>query len=622
MGLGATTTERKLAWWDVRPKDETGKDPAFGLIDEISDIRDKKTHEHQETRSLLQLYFSRPQSTPTTEVGPIISWSGLRKCGFNIMAEALDTGVARLAKPLKSRIVTVGANNSTLRAAAQGNRLIDGAHADNNLLGVGTRMAYDSFLSAEGMGYALWEQDANGNARLVKLDLFDTHISADGDMATTIRYLTKRQAKALLGSKSPHLPADPDGLRDAAIDGATIEHPEAITGVDSSSSVEIEQTIRLHYGWCKPCGESKGREVVQLDGNTVLCDREWKHPVLPVLKFRASLGFRDGEGRPVGRSIAPYAYWINGLTQKLYTQIQAQVPTVGAEEGVTITTPSDVPFNRVTWPKGRPAPIISIPTTVSDHVIQHLDRLREGALRETGQNEATSEGTLPGGIESGIAIREYRTEIAIRLSQQSHAWAEMWEESARILIHLAPVWYGSKSARVRANNTDALEVIPWSKLKLPENSWTVTIQTSGALPDSVAGKLETANTFKEAAPDLIDNLDIAEMFENPDLKAIFEPKLGPRRLIRLQIEKALEEAQVYAPDETQDAAMGKKMAANAHAAARVKGIYPRKNLDALFRLYLLFKDRAASAESSAVVANPGGVVDPSGAAPLAQQAAA
>ena len=216
------------------------------------------------------------------------------------------------------------------------------------------------------------------------------------------------------------------------------------------------------------------------------------------------------------------------------------------------------------------------------------------ALREVGLNESSSEGTIPGGVTAGVAIRAYQTEVAIRMSQQTHNLNDAWVQSTTIVMHLSPETYSTKAARVLADNSDVLEAIKWPALKLPENSWSVIVQTSGALPDSVAGKLETFTEFNKAAPDLIDGLDVASSFDNPDLKAFLDPKLAPRRLVAKQISACLdtdEEPVVLPPDETQDAAYGTTTTANHFQLARLKGSYPRKNMDALFRLHLLFKAR-------------------------------
>lgn len=559
------------------------EDP-YALIEEIDRIRLGKSHEHSESRTLQQLYFQRPEYSPETLVGSVINFTGLKKLGFSVVGEALDAAVNRIAKPVRTRLITEGGTSSQDRAVRAANRIVEGLQKEQNTT-VGRALCYDAALNADGYGYALRYIDADGNLRLRRLDQYYTNITRDGLQAVTTLFLTRREAKALYGG---------DDEVDAAIDAAPLEWPEPIPGVDSSSSYDLEQTIAIKMGWVLRAGKQKGREVIQLDRNTLLVDREYKLPVLPILALKVADGFRDGEAKPVGRSLSPYQYWINSLLQKLWTQIQMQVPHKVEEEGVNSKAPSDVPFQVTTYKKGKKPPEIIIPQTVSKEVLAHLDRLHQAALREIGSTDGSTD-VIPPGLKSGLAIQEYRQEVQIRLSGWADGWRKFMEDDARLIAYMAPEAYKTKPARVRADNSELLESIKWPNIK--ELSWTVVTQTSGALPTTVSGKLETFGTFKDAGVG-IDGYDIMAAFENPDLKALFDHKLAPRRRVQMMIEKCLNEGDCIPPDETQDAQYGMQLAADHYNLALLKGTYERKETDALFRLYLLFKARTESPNAS------------------------
>ena len=571
---------------------------AYALIEEIDRIKLGKSHEHSESRTLQQLYFQRPEYSPETLIGSVISFTGLKKLGFSVVGEALDAAVNRIAKQIRVRLITDGGSSTQQRAVNSANRIVEGLQREQNTP-VGRALCYDAALNADGYGYGLRMPDADGNLVLKRLDPYETHVTRDGMQATTTMYFSRREAKALWGG---------DEDVDAEIDAAPLEYPEPIPGVDSSSSYDLDPTIAIKMGWVLPAGKQKGKEVVQLDANTVLVDREWKIPVLPVVKLKVADGFRDGEAKPVGRSLSPYQYWINSLLQKLWVQIQAQVPHKVEEAGTNSKSPSDIPFQVTTFPKGKKPPEIIIPKTVSGEVIAHLDRLHQAALREIGSTDGSTD-VIPPGLKSGLAIQEYRQEVQIRLSGWADGWRKFWEDDARVIAYLAPEVYRTKPARVRADNSELLEAVKWPQMK--ELSWTVITQTSGALPTTVSGKLETFGTFKDAGVG-IDGYDIMAAFENPDLKALFEPKLAPRRRIQMMIEKALTEGKCIPPDETQDAQYGMQLAADHYNLALLKETYSRAGTDALFRLYLLFKARTESPNASAP---PDPMAQPLGAPP-------
>lgn len=593
----------------AKKKVHFSEDP-HSLFEEIDRIRRAKAHEHSESRTLQQLFYQRPEYSPETLVGSVISFTGLKKLGFSVVGEALDAAVNRIAKQIRTRLVTDGGSSSQQRAVNSANRIVEGLQRTQNTP-VGRQLCYDAALNADGYGYALRYADADGNLQLRRLDLYETHVTPDGLQGTTTVYMSRREAKGLYGG---------DEEVDAAIDAAPCEYPEPIPGVDSASSWDLHDKIAIKMGWVLPAGKQKGREVVQLDANTLLVDREWKHPVLPIIRLKVADGFRDGDGKPVGRSLSPYQYWINSLLQKLWIQIQAQVPHILEEEGTNTKAPSDLPFQRWTYKKGKKPADIVLPKTVSADIIAHLDRLHQAALREIGSTDGSTD-VIPPGIKSGLAIQEYRQEVQIRLSGWADGWRLFWEDDARVIAYMAPELYKTRAARVRAENSDLLESIKWPNIR--EQSWTVITQTSGALPNTVSGKLETFNTFKDAGVG-IDGYDVMAAFENPDLKAIFDPKLAPRRRVQMMIEKALNEGVCITPDETQDAQYGAQAAADHYNLALLKGTHTRAETDALFRLYLLFKARTGTTGTPGVTpaasTSPpvtGAATPPATAAPLA-----
>jgi hypothetical protein len=374
-----------------KERPDFASDP-FQLMPELDKALRSKAHEYSESRTLHQLYYQRPEYSPETLVGSIISFTGLKKLGFSVVGEAFDSAVNRTAKEIRTRLVTEGGTSSQRAAVGAANRIIEGLQRTQTRR-VGKPMLYDAGLSAEGYGYALRYVDAEGNLALDRLNPFYTHVSADGMKGMTRRFLSRRTAVALHGHTEEFI---------EAINRKDAEYPEPIPGVDSSTSYDCDDTIAVDYGWVVPAGKKQpGKFVVQLDANTILEEGEWKHPRLPILRLKLADGFQNGSGRPVGRSLAPYQYWTNNLLQKLYVQIQAQVPHIVEEEGTNTKAPSDLPFQRWTVKKGKKAPEITIPKTVSSEVIAHLDRLHNGAMREIGSTDGSSE-VIPPGIKSGL----------------------------------------------------------------------------------------------------------------------------------------------------------------------------------------------------------------------------
>lgn len=576
----------------------------YRLTSHVKRCRDAREHDLSESRSMLQLFYNRPAKESTTSVGDVVQWDGLKKLGFNLMAEALGGARSQICKPLKSRCTTVGATFETVRAIENFNRLLDGLlEANKFATNIAPRLVIDGALC--GAGYGLWEADPlTKNLVCSRLDPLETEISSDGTEAWTVRSMPRRRARAVFGNaEKKGAEKGAVSVKDA-INSAKKYRAEHIAGVDSVTGGDSEDNIAIYEAWALPMGDEPGRHVIALDANTILVDEKWELPVLPVFKFTWDFGFREGEARSLGRTIAPYSYWLNAMTQKLHDALKGCVPTMFydedafGEDGPDLT---NVPFQKIAVPQGATKPEITTPNAVNREVTQHIQTLREGGLREAGVSEQAAAGTAPPQFKSGLALQEWKEIIATRLSPQHQQHEAMYTESGRIVAHLAPRVYASKAARVQANATDLLEEISWKQIGITETDQIVVQFTAtGASPGQIAGKLEILNAFKEGG--VVDELDVAMQFQSPDLKPLLDEKLADRRLLQHQIAKARDDGELIAPMVMQDHKHGAKTTGLAYMAAFLRGIYPAKNMQALLRLHLRFQALANKAATTAAPA--------------------
>jgi hypothetical protein len=597
------TPRRERKTWRNAHKDES---QALLLMEWHDTVRKARAKGEAETIALLQLFHQIPSSYPDIQVGTPLTWDQLKKLGRNIMAKAAQSAVSRLMKPASIQIATVDGDQKQDIAARQANKAVKGIHSDNDALQKETRMVYDGWLSHKGKGYAMWMPDENENMVLFRLDLFETWVSANGKEASTKIYMPRGQALAIWKDNKEAV---------AAIEEADEEHPTPIPGVDDEDEIDLEDTIPIYFGWYYRGGEMPITEVVQFNDKFAIT-REFPLPIHPVWWIDNTAGFREGTARPSGRSIAPYSYWINQLQQTHWKQLSSSKTKILAEVGQEVTPPNDVDFQVIRYTKGKNPPEMFVPNVVSEAVERNIDKLMEDALGEVGLNEETVVGDIPAGVTSGIAITKAQNELSIRFSENAHNINTGRLRSVRILCY----WLShlkKKGIKVRGENTADLESVDWPALDMKENTWSVIVQTSGALPESVAGKQQVLSSFQEQG--VFDALDAAEFYDNPDIKRKLEEKTAPRQLIRLQISKCIDQEapEIFAPDETQDPKEGTLMTARAMALARIRGEkkYPRKNLWALLRLHLLFKQRVsmpATPASISASADPlaGGGTDP------------
>jgi hypothetical protein len=481
---------------------------------------------------------------------------------------------------------------------------LKGLNSDNDTQALETRLFYDSSLTHRGKGCSMWFPDGSGNLKDWRLDPLETWISKNGKRAVTKLYVDREDAIAMV-----MLFAE-DGKKEeieALVRNADADHPEPITGVDFEEEMDLEDEVGLYFGFIEQRGGRKPWMIIAIDSETVLYSGEMPIKTQPISWMNCTAGYREGQSKPEGRGIAPYSYWLNQLQQKLYTSLQYSVPHVVAEEGQDVKPPMDAPFHVWRFAKGKNPVTVEIPKTVSADVIANMKDLQENAMQDKGLTEDTAAGAVPHGVVSGVAIGKIQNEMAIAFSEQIHNVNAYRIRSARIACY----WLSSdhmKDAKIRAKatNSEDMEAISWPSLGMEENTWTVVIQTAGALPESPGGKAQMISVFQEMG--LVDERDAAMAFDNPDLMKLLSRKTTPLRLIRLQISMCLEmdPPRIYAPDETQDPVLGYEETAAAYADARIKGKkkYPRAQTDALFRLHILYRNRMKNTAPAATVSAP------------------
>lgn len=594
------------------------KDDPFHLLTDIEKSAQAHSHEEMESRSYLAEYYARPQWTPQMTTSQFtVDKDGLKKLGFNLMAEATAGAKAQVCKPLQAKVLPVGKDVETMIACENFNKLIDGLHDTADFMHIAESLFVDGALT--GQGFAVWEVNhATGDMECHRLDPLRTWMSADGHEVRTERVMSRRECRAKLGQLKA-VGKDEGGpdvdLRDI-IDHLDRYKREHIPGVDSATAGDDDDLVCFGEAWAEPIGTLEpGSHVIQLNGNTVIVEK-WD-TMIPVFRFEYDVGHRSNEPRGLGRTIGPYHYWRNAMVRKLHDAIAGAVPVITGDEDILAKMSVDnLPWKKIPVPKGKDAPVVTTAEPVSQQVIEHEVRLHEGGMREAGVNTSAAAGEAPPQYKSGLAIQEWRAQLNTRLSQQARQWERCWTWSGRIIASRAPVVYKTKPVRTRASGTDVLEAINWEQINLPEDKYSISFQVVGGLSQTVSGQLEILDTIKSYEIGF-DGLDVIANLRAPDLKAASDRLLAPRRLVEVQISKALKEGKYLAPMEAQDFEYMVKATGNAWQQAIIEDRYPEKNLECLRRLYRRSKAWLAAKPPAAPAAPAPGAPPIASAQPVA-----
>ncbi len=150
--------------------------------------------------------------------------------------------------------------------------------------------------------------------------------------------------------------------------------------------------------------------------------------------------------------------------------------------------------------------------------------------------------------------------------------------------------YKTRKARAAARGTEVIQQIDFSKINLPEDSYSMSFDVVSDLPKSLPDKLNMMAFAEERG--WVDADEVLIHLNVVDFKAAAKRRAGPRSLMNLQISRALTDGALIPPSEMQDHAKLAELAGQAYQAAQAQFIKPpRENMQALLHLYLLAKAR-------------------------------
>jgi hypothetical protein len=546
----------------------------------VDEVREARAPQIAENKTYQQLVINRPAHL--TEGGAavqILSSSGLRELGLNLFYEAARGARSLICKALQPVVAPVGGNNDQHMACDSLSHWLSGVFELLDFHAIATQLTVESMACVE--SHAIIEFDpVTNDPNISMLDPNESFYSQDRTEFVTTREMSRRWVRATYAKNDEELAA--------AIDRLPTWHYDTVVGVDAEGLYSTDDTIKWIEAFVLPCGKEPGRHVVKLSREITLIDEDkWEGPI-PVVSSNWETGLRGkSDGKPLGRTVAPFHAWANELNLKLYDGLRGSVPWVTGPPG--FKGPSDVPFQRVEQEPGEGDIKVYIPPTVSADVVAQLDKLDGGSKRAAGISEEAAQGFAPAHLKSGIALSKWQAIYNNALSHQHAIYKGVWAQGGRILTVLGPRRYKNKPVNVRrAIGSDVIEQVRWSDINLPEDSYSVDFDVVSALGDSIPQRIQNTEIFKDLGaidvPQMLLHVDI------PDFRALAKRVNGPRAYVEFQINQALRHGKLEPPMEMQDPAAGLKAVAEAYQAALAAPVRPPAvKIEACRILWRLFR---------------------------------
>lgn len=320
--------------------------------------------------------------------------------------------------------------------------------------------------------------------------------------------------------------------------------------IDRDELVVIE-SYRLPVGERGSEHFVKGRHTVCIDG-TPIVDEEWLEDFFPYSVFRWSRRPRKWYGIGLAERISGHQRRKNKLSWQIDRQLdQHAVPTtyVGAADA-NLAVKSTNRIGTIAVVKGNP-PVTVIPQAVSAETYRRDEQITDRAYEETGLSRMAATSRKPPGLDSGVALREYRDQRSTRFALPEKGfeqakldivWLLMW--ACKQLGDDAPVMtrktrYGKKKLR-------------WSDVDLGE----VRLQLAAAsdLARTPAGRTQLALEWAQAG--VISQDEARRLMRHPDTERAMSLYTAALENLEATLEDILDGEEGIVPEPYQNLKMG------------------------------------------------------------------
>jgi len=380
-----------------------------------------------------------------------------------------------------------------------------------------------------------------------------------------------------------------------------------------SNDVQCLWSYRLPIGIKGQPGYCPGRITLVMQGHDLL-DEKWEDESFPFgmlvwVKRVTSFYGISGAERIMGiqRALNRRNWQIEKANDRIAAPIIAVRP---ADAGFATKTTKD---GQVAVLRGE-HPFVINGVAVNAETYRSRVDLRESAQFEFGQTSMATHGAKPPGIDSGVAMREYKDQTTQRFAEQEKAFEELILDTIWWLLNCCKK-LGAKAPKVLRRSRFGLKTLTWSKVDMGDVR--VQMKAAANLNRTPAGRQQLVIEFAQAG--LISTDQARRLIGHPDLEAELSLYTAALELVEYDLDE-IADGGVVMPDPMGNLAMSIWRAQGEYAKWLVNRA-PEERLESL-RQYIvqaiyMEQSKAANANEAAPMPDAGMPPAPDAAAPTA-----
>lgn len=308
------------------------------------------------------------------------------------------------------------------------------------------------------------------------------------------------------------------------------------------NDVVVTESWRLPIGVEGRRGYRAGRHVVAIDGTTLL-DEKWKKPFYPLARIVWCEPPSGWYGISLGERIAGHQRVINRMNWQVDRALQQwAVP-------VRFVRPSDIGLAvKAVNAAGAIVPVrgempkTEIPPAVSGEVYNRLERVKSGAFEESGVSRLAAQSVKPAGVDSGVALREYRDQTTQRFSIQEKAFETLKLDVVVLILDVCHD-LGDAAPRIMRRTRFSTKKIAWKQVYREDVK--IQIAAASTISRTPAGRMQTVLEWAQAG--IVSQDEARRLLRHPDLEKAMSLYVAALENVEYGLEE-IEEGRVMVPE--------------------------------------------------------------------------
>ncbi len=318
--------------------------------------------------------------------------------------------------------------------------------------------------------------------------------------------------------------------------------------LDDNEVVVIE-SHRLPIGVPDAEGYRKGRHTIVANGLD-LVDEEWSKPFFPYAKIVWTERDAGWYGISLAERIAGHQRALNRRNVQIERALDLSAfPTTyvrRADASLAVKTTNRVGQVVV---YNSDLPVTITPPVLSGETYQSREDLKRSADEESGVNRMAAHGAKPAGLDSGVALREYRDQTTQRFALQEQAFERLNLDVDWLILDCCKD-LGKDAPEIMRNTKFGARRVKWSDVDMGDVR--VQIVAASTLPRTPSGRSQLVLEWAQAG---IISMDSARrLVGHPDLEKELSLYTAALESVEHAIEE-IEDGRVVVPEPFDNLAM-------------------------------------------------------------------